>query len=58
MIRKIMRILKNKQFHHWAKEEGVSDRAILLAMKEMEKGLYEANLLRCSHEKINYRSSP
>jgi hypothetical protein len=53
-----MRILKNKQFHHWAKEEGVSDRAILLAMKEMEKGLYEANLLRCSHEKINYRSSP
>jgi hypothetical protein len=39
-----MRIFKNKAFHRWAKEQGLSNTALTKAIQEMEHGLYEANL--------------
>lgn len=39
-----MRIYKYKQFHNWAKSEGLSDETLLLAVDEIAKGLLEANL--------------
>lgn len=39
-----MRILKNKAFNKWAKEEKLDDSALLKAATEMEQGLFEANL--------------
>jgi hypothetical protein len=39
-----MRVFKNKMFHKWAKSEGLSDKALLKAVKEIEKGLIDADL--------------
>ena len=39
-----MRIFKNKAFHRWAKEIGLSDNKLHEAVKEISDGLYEANL--------------
>jgi len=39
-----MEILKNKEFARWAKEEEVSDEALIQAISEMKNGLYDANL--------------
>jgi len=39
-----MLILKNKAFNKWAAKEAVSDQAIIDAVTEMEKGLFDANL--------------
>jgi hypothetical protein len=39
-----MRIFKYKHFSHWAKELRLDDTALLTATKELEKGLYDANL--------------
>jgi hypothetical protein len=39
-----MRIFKNKAFHRWAKEIGVSDRKLKEAVHEILHGLYDANL--------------
>lgn len=39
-----MRIFKNKVFHRWAKEIGLSDSKLKDAIKEISSGLYEANL--------------
>lgn len=39
-----MRIFKNKAFHRWAKEAGISDNELKKAVDEISNGLYEANL--------------
>jgi hypothetical protein len=39
-----MRIFTTKWFQKWARKEGVSEEALQDAIKEMNKGLYEANL--------------
>ena len=39
-----MRILKNKPFHLWAKELGLSDASLTKTVEELSQGLYEANL--------------
>jgi hypothetical protein len=39
-----MRIFKNKAFHRWAKEIGLSDKELKEAVNEISNGLYEANL--------------
>lgn len=39
-----MRIFKNKVFHRWAKEIGLSDTVLREAVIEISNGLYEANL--------------
>jgi hypothetical protein len=39
-----MRIFKNKAFHRWAKEVGLSDSKLKEAVNEIINGLYEANL--------------
>lgn len=39
-----MRVLKNKAFHQWAKEQRLSDSILIKCVKEMEQGLYDANL--------------
>lgn len=39
-----MRIFKNKDFHRWAKEAGLSDNELKKAVNEISNGLYEANL--------------
>jgi hypothetical protein len=39
-----MRIFKNKAFHRWAKEVGLSDNELKEAVNEISNGLYEANL--------------
>ena len=39
-----MRIFKNKAFHRWAKEVGVSNKNLKEAINEISNGLYEANL--------------
>ena len=39
-----MRIFKNKAFHRWAKEVGLSDNKLKEAVNEISNGLYEANL--------------
>lgn len=39
-----MRIFKNKVFHRWTKDIGLSDRELKEAIDEISHGLYEANL--------------
>jgi len=39
-----MHIFKTKEFHDWADDENLADRALLAAVKEMEQGLIDANL--------------
>lgn len=39
-----MRIIKNKAFNKWAKKQKIDDSALVTITKEMELGLYEANL--------------
>lgn len=39
-----MRIFKNKAFHRWTKEIGLSDKKLKEAVNEISNGLYEANL--------------
>jgi hypothetical protein len=39
-----MKIYKNKLFHQWSKEEALSDAALINAVKEIESGIYDANL--------------
>lgn len=39
-----MRIFKNKAFHRWLKEVGLSDNQLKNAAKEISNGLYEAHL--------------
>lgn len=39
-----MRIFKNKIFHRWSKEIGLSDCELKETVKELCHGLYEANL--------------
>ena len=39
-----MRIFKHRSFHHWAESEGLTNNILRLAIDEMSKGLYEANL--------------
>ena len=39
-----MRIFKNKAFHRWTKEIGLSDNKLQEAITEICNGLYEANL--------------
>ena len=39
-----MKIYKHRNFHQWAKSEGLTDGALKKAIKEMENGLFEANL--------------
>jgi len=39
-----MRIFKNKAFHRWAKEIGLSNNNLKEAVNEIGNGLYEANL--------------
>lgn len=38
------RIFKTPDFVTWAKDEGVNDKALLDAVKEIEAGLIDANL--------------
>ena len=35
---------KNKEFHKWAKKQGLNDTVLLAALDEMERGLVEADL--------------
>ncbi len=37
-------VYKNKEFHKWAKKEGLNDAQLLKALDEMERGLVEADL--------------
>ncbi len=39
-----MNIYKNKVFDKWATKEGIDDEALLNAVKEIERGLFDANL--------------
>ena len=39
-----MIVYKNKEFHKWAKKEGLNDAQLLKALDEMERGLVEADL--------------
>lgn len=39
-----MRIFKNKAFHYWTEEVGLSDDKLKEAVNEISNGLYEANL--------------
>ena len=39
-----MRIFKNKAFNKWAEKENVSDDALREALKEIERGLVDADL--------------
>lgn len=39
-----MRILKNKSFSKWSKEEGLKNTILLKAADEIEQGLFDANL--------------
>lgn len=39
-----MRIFKNKVFHRWSKEAGLSDNKLKESIDEISNGLYEANL--------------
>src|SRR5262245_45214245 len=39
-----MRIFKNKAFHRWAKDVGLSDKKLKETVNEISDGLYEANL--------------
>ena len=37
-------ILKYRTFHQWAKSEGLTDHSLAQSIKEIEQGLFEANL--------------
>jgi hypothetical protein len=39
-----MAIYKTRWFARWARDEGLGDKALCAAVKEMSEGLYEANL--------------
>ena len=39
-----MYYLKNKYFTRWARKQGITDKALLDAIKEFENGLFEADL--------------
>lgn len=39
-----MRIFKHRNFNEWSKSEKITDDILIEAVKEMERGLYEANL--------------
>ena len=39
-----MKIYKHRNFHKWAKDEGITDETLIHAIDEMNKGLCEANL--------------
>ena len=39
-----MNAYKNKEFHKWAKKEGLDDAQLLKALDEIERGLVEADL--------------
>ena len=39
-----MEIYKTRVFHRWANDEGLTDTAICDAVKEMQKGLFDADL--------------
>lgn len=39
-----MRIFMTKAFHVWARKQKLEDKAILSAIKEIEQGLFDANL--------------
>lgn len=39
-----MKIYKNKLFHQWAKKESVHNTALIEAIAEMEKNVFDANL--------------
>ena len=39
-----MRVIKLKSFSRWADNEGLTDKALWNAMREMEQGLNDANL--------------
>lgn len=39
-----MRVFKTKWFNKWASKENLSDEVLILAIKEMEKGLIDADL--------------
>lgn len=39
-----MRILKNRDFHKWAKKAKIKDEHLVNAVREMEKGLFDAKL--------------
>ena len=39
-----MRIFKNKAFHCWTEEVGLTDKKLKDAVDEINNGLYEANL--------------
>lgn len=39
-----MRIFKNKEFHKWALEQGLTDESLKKAVDEIMDGLFDANL--------------
>ncbi len=39
-----MRVFKNRAFSKWAVKEGLSDKALLVAVDEIERGLIDADL--------------
>lgn len=39
-----MRVFKTSDFDDWADDEGLTDEALMSAVKEMEQGLIDANL--------------
>ena len=39
-----MRTFKTRWFQRWAKKEGLTDETLLIAVKEMEQGLVDADL--------------
>jgi hypothetical protein len=39
-----MKIYKHRNFHKWAKDEGITDKTLINAINEISKKLYDANL--------------
>ncbi|HLB43467.1 MAG: hypothetical protein A3F13_07195 [Gammaproteobacteria bacterium RIFCSPHIGHO2_12_FULL_40_19] len=39
-----MRVFKNNEFKKWSKKQGIEDKDLLRAVREMNDGLYDANL--------------
>jgi len=39
-----MQIFKHRDFNHWAKLEGITDKILRQVVMELEQGLFEANL--------------
>ena len=46
-----MRILKTKLFQRWAKDIGLEDSHLTMAIKELQQGLVEASLGGCIYKK-------